>query len=123
MQYLQTSLAIMLIFTMGSAQAARKPAAAVGGSSIYCDFTASMADKPGDEPGKRFGLSSYGENLEFKGLALNVKRASGMISVAIKYPDGTRAAFDASGTHLHLMQFVAIGGEGNPQINYELECK
>lgn len=99
----------------------RHPAAAVGGPSIVCEFTASMADKPGDEAPKRFGVSTYGEKLSYKGLEVEVKRTSGL-NVAIKYPDGSRASID-TGSKLHIMQFVSLGGDGKEQINYELECR
>jgi hypothetical protein len=125
MKIMTWSFSILLMLGTGSALAkdgARKPAAAVGGSSIYCDFSAGMADSPGDVAPKRFGVSSYAEKLAYKGLEMEVKRGPSGLSVSIKYPDGTRASID-SGTHLHLMQFVALGEGTKDQINYELECR
>ncbi|MGE3262622.1 MAG: hypothetical protein AB7K68_12645 [Bacteriovoracia bacterium] len=123
MKILRWSLAILLILGMGPAEAARKPAAAAGGSGLVCEFSASMADKPGDEPPRRFAVSTYAEKLAYKGLEVEVKRGpSGYgLGVSVKYPDGTRASIESSGK-LHLMQFVALG-EGTAQISYELDCR
>jgi hypothetical protein len=122
-----SKLLLVLVTAVGltalgaEAKSNRKPAAAVGGSGIVCDFSASMADTPGDEVPKRFAVSTYGEKLGYKGLEVVVKHTSGL-NVAIKYPDGTRASLDTGGK-LHLMQFVALGGDSKEQINYELECR
>lgn len=115
MKTLRWSLSILLMLSMSSAFAK-------DGSSITCEFSASMADKPGDEPAKRFAVNTYGEKLQYKGLELDVRRAATGLNVAIKYPDGTRASIDV-GSKMHLKQFVNLGEGSKDQINYELECR